>query len=402
MLLTSWQSLSTAHWLSARVQYCNVPTHCALLRPLLLLPCAESLVAQAGPGGAYEHTLLVVLSDHGQTLGGDHGGGTPDETDSILVAMSLRLMNETLQQQQNTAAGRRTQHDQRSGHRDSQVLQELMHAGGYTDTQQQGGGATASSSEADAGAAAGCMDDAAETCASNEPSAVQAPALSDLMVCRNTVPQIDLTPLLAYLLGVPIPFGNLGKMPPHLFAALAAPQGSSTEASLWLPQYSAALSANAAQVNSYLNRYAAVGGLPAAQLASVNARYASLQQQQQAVSTSPPGSQKESPIEQQPDSVGPASGNAAGLDDSAELQHLVAAQLSYLAAAADLARRRFTLFQQGPIWAGCLLGVLLLVAQLLYLRCGWLTKCKASACTYPCGHEPEPFCSHTMHTCIRE
>lgn len=332
-------------------------------------------MAQAGPGGAYEHTLLVVLSDHGQTVGGDHGGGTPDETDSILVALSLRLMNETLQQQQNTAGGGNTQHDKRSGHRDSQVLQQLMHAGGYTDTQQQGGGSATPSSESDAGTAAGCVDAAAEACASKEPSAVQAPALSDLMVCRNTVPQIDLTPLLAYLLGVPIPFGNLGKMPPHLFAALAAPQGSSTEASLWLPQYSAALAANAAQVNSYLNRYAAVGGLPAAQLASVNGRYASLQQQQQELSTRSAGSHKESLDEQPPDSAGTTGRNAAGLDDGAKLQHLVAAQLSYLAAAADLARRRFTLFQQGPIWAGCVLGVLLLVAQLLYLRCGWLTNC---------------------------
>jgi hypothetical protein len=63
--------------------------------------------------------------------------------------------------------------------------------------------------------------------------------------------QIDLTPTVAHLLGVPIPFGNLGKLPPHLFAALAV--NSSTRAAdspaiAWLSQYAAALHANAQQV----------------------------------------------------------------------------------------------------------------------------------------------------------
>jgi hypothetical protein len=44
----------------------------------------------------------------------------------------------------------------------------------------------------------------------------------------------------------------------------------------------------------------------------------------------------------------------------------VMAQLAYLAAAADVARRRFTLFEQGPIWFGCGAGVLVLTLQLLH------------------------------------
>jgi hypothetical protein len=51
-----------------------------------------------------------------------------------------------------------------------------------------------------------------------------------------------------------------------------------------------------------------------------------------------------------------------------QLESLVAAQLSYLSAAAGLARRRFTLFQQGPMWLGCGLGLLLLGWQLWQLR----------------------------------
>lgn len=34
---------------------------------------------QSGPGNLHENTLLVVLGDHGQTLNGDHGGGSAEE-----------------------------------------------------------------------------------------------------------------------------------------------------------------------------------------------------------------------------------------------------------------------------------------------------------------------------------
>lgn len=34
---------------------------------------------QSGPGGSHEDTMLLVLGDHGQTLHGDHGGGTSEE-----------------------------------------------------------------------------------------------------------------------------------------------------------------------------------------------------------------------------------------------------------------------------------------------------------------------------------
>jgi hypothetical protein len=295
------------------------------------------LVAQAGAGGNYEDTLLVVLSDHGQTQGGDHGGGTPDETDSILITISLKYMNATLQQAQDGAAGA----DAGPGTtRDPDLLLHLLVASGYA-------GSAVAGQHASAGQAAA--------------------ALSVLMVCRNTVPQIDLTPLLAHALGVPIPFGNLGKVPPHLFATLAAPQEPSAAAAAWLPEYSAALAANAVQVHTYLNRYAAVGGLPAAQLAAVNGLYAALQDKQ--------ATWRQQQQQQQAQGDMPAGAGCAGMDSMAvgsagvaQLDALVGMQLQFLDAAADLARRRFTLFQQGPIWAGCVLGVVVLGMQLWYLR----------------------------------
>ncbi|KAM0948388.1 putative Type I phosphodiesterase/nucleotide pyrophosphatase/phosphate transferase [Dioscorea sansibarensis] len=50
----------------------------------------EVLMNQSGPGGLHENTLLIVMGDHGQTLNGDHGGGTAEEVETSLFAMSLR------------------------------------------------------------------------------------------------------------------------------------------------------------------------------------------------------------------------------------------------------------------------------------------------------------------------
>lgn len=37
------------------------------------------LQRQSGKGGLHENTLLLVMGDHGQTVNGDHGGGSPEE-----------------------------------------------------------------------------------------------------------------------------------------------------------------------------------------------------------------------------------------------------------------------------------------------------------------------------------
>ncbi|KAL1195447.1 hypothetical protein V5N11_030721 [Cardamine amara subsp. amara] len=48
------------------------------------------LESQAGPGGLHESTMLIVMGDHGQTLNGDHGGGTPEEVETSMFAMSTK------------------------------------------------------------------------------------------------------------------------------------------------------------------------------------------------------------------------------------------------------------------------------------------------------------------------
>ena len=52
----------------------------------------EALLEKAGPGGKHENTLLVVLGDHGMTAEGEHGGGLPEETDTVIFALSLRRL----------------------------------------------------------------------------------------------------------------------------------------------------------------------------------------------------------------------------------------------------------------------------------------------------------------------
>ncbi|XP_072967015.1 GPI ethanolamine phosphate transferase 3 [Typha angustifolia] len=44
----------------------------------------------SSPGGIHENTLLLVMGDHGQTLNGDHGGGTAEEVETSLFAWGPR------------------------------------------------------------------------------------------------------------------------------------------------------------------------------------------------------------------------------------------------------------------------------------------------------------------------
>ncbi|WCJ41278.1 GPI ethanolamine phosphate transferase 2 [Euphorbia peplus] len=57
---------------------------------LILEKVIQELENQSGPGGKHENTLLLVMGDHGQTLNGDHGGGSAEEVDTSLFAMSFK------------------------------------------------------------------------------------------------------------------------------------------------------------------------------------------------------------------------------------------------------------------------------------------------------------------------
>jgi phosphatidylinositol glycan class O len=217
-----------------------------LLAPLLHIACCRqmdsqvqevvrALLEQAGPGGAHERTLLLVSGDHGQTLGGDHGGGSPEEVDSALVAVDMKAL--------------------------------------YESSRGVGIGAeSVAGAGSDLGAPAACRSNCSCGVEGNQ--------------CAPDLPQTDLTPTLAAMLGLPTPFGNIGKLSAELWQLTAAhlPAGSddaltpAAAAEAWERSLSEAVLANAAQVNTYLNTYADTAGASFSRvaLAGLNSLFATL------------------------------------------------------------------------------------------------------------------------------
>ena len=164
----------------------------------------KAVVAAMASDDAFDRALLIVMGDHGMTMHGDHGGGTPEETDSFLFAYHPRAA---------AAAADRPRGDARREDRAAGVF------------------------------------------------------------AFETMPQIDFAPALSLLLGVPIPFGNLGSVPRRLWDVAHAwerskpekandeKRNAETEARLDA-RYSGATRVTAAQVRRYLARYASEAGNP--------------------------------------------------------------------------------------------------------------------------------------------
>lgn len=151
------------------------------------------------------HALLTAAA--GQTLSGDHGGGSPEEVDSALVVI------------------------------DPAALRSLGQLEGHS-----GGGSSARGWSAQRGALWGPA--ACRRNCSCGPDANQ---------CAADLAQMDLTSTLAALLGVAIPFGNLGKVSPELWGFAAVDDDGSEEseqgaAAASDERLAAVLHANAEQV----------------------------------------------------------------------------------------------------------------------------------------------------------
>ncbi|PRW57424.1 GPI ethanolamine phosphate transferase 3 [Chlorella sorokiniana] len=232
----SWGGLLVAHYLG--VDHCGhtygvaSSEMAAKLRQMddHVRQVVAALVQLAGPGGPHERTLLLVSGDHGQTLGGDHGGGSPEEVDSALVAVDIKAL------------------------RDAQQAQQAQQASGSTGA-AAALAALAGPGGSGLGAPAACRADCSCGVERNQ--------------CAPDLPQMDLTPTLAALLGLPTPFGNLGKLSaelwqlaaPHLPAAAAGEAGSRDGLrAAWEDSLAAALLANVRQVHTYLHTYAATPG----------------------------------------------------------------------------------------------------------------------------------------------
>lgn len=124
----------------------------------------------------YTNAMLFVFGDHGMTDNGDHGGGTPEEVDSFLLA--------------------------------------------YHPWASKGVTCRSSESEED-----------------------------------ESLPQIDFAPTMAAIMGVPTPFGNLGKVNEDVFRLALSADLSSDDGFDWRAAYVRALRANIEQVWNYTQSY---------------------------------------------------------------------------------------------------------------------------------------------------
>lgn len=62
----------------------------------ILEKVVDVLESQSDTGGRHENTLLLVMGDHGQTLNGDHGGGSAEEVETSLFAMSFNKLSASM------------------------------------------------------------------------------------------------------------------------------------------------------------------------------------------------------------------------------------------------------------------------------------------------------------------
>ncbi|GAU16760.1 hypothetical protein TSUD_200030 [Trifolium subterraneum] len=142
----------------------------------------EVLESQSGPGGLHENTLLVVMGDHGQTLNGDHGGGSAEEVETAMFAMSFK-----------------------------------------------------------------------------EPLSSVPPEF-DSYSCQ--IDLLDFAVTMSALLGIPFPYGSIGRINPELYALGAGSWKSDAslkqpESDIWMKSYANALCINTWQVKRYIDAYSA-------------------------------------------------------------------------------------------------------------------------------------------------
>ncbi|XP_020575148.1 GPI ethanolamine phosphate transferase 3 [Phalaenopsis equestris] len=187
----------------------------------ILEEVVEVLKNQSGPGGLHENTLFIVMGDHGQTLNGDHGGGTAEEVETSLFALSLS----------NSSAPVASVLDNNYCHLD----------------------------------------------------------LDGNKICIGTFQQLDFSVTMASLLGIPFPFGSIGRVNLELYALIRRTWetcikgdekfGSHSQLESWMLNYVNNLCVNSWQVKRYIDLYSitSVIGLPAEDLRYINSLYSQAQ-----------------------------------------------------------------------------------------------------------------------------
>ncbi|KAK3160010.1 hypothetical protein QOZ80_1BG0054120 [Eleusine coracana subsp. coracana] len=181
----------------------------------------DTLRSLSKPGGPHENTLLLVMGDHGQTLNGDHGGGTAEEVETSLFAWSPKAPPDAV----------------------LSVLRESS-----------------------------CVID-----------------MHGKEVCISTMQQLDFAATISALLGIPFPFGSIGRVNPDLYALSAGTWDSKrmganactsqNDVEAWMRRYAEVLCINSWQVKRYVDVYSATSviGFPSEVLQQVTDLYSKAQ-----------------------------------------------------------------------------------------------------------------------------
>ncbi|PKA63040.1 hypothetical protein AXF42_Ash007836 [Apostasia shenzhenica] len=194
-----------------------------LIAHFLGVEVVQVLKRQSGPGCLHENTLLLVLGDHGQTLNGDHGGGTTEEVETALFAMSLRRPPTSVP-----------------------AIIDTSFCNVNLDRQK---------------------------------------------ICIGVLQQVcvwlDFAVTVTALLGIPFPFGSIGRVNPELYALAggtwdwknAGQYESCSNLESWMLNYVKTLCINSWQVKRYIDLYSATSviGLPTEDLHRMTGLYAEAQ-----------------------------------------------------------------------------------------------------------------------------
>ena len=184
----------------------------------------------AGPGGEHEGTLLLVWGDHGQTGGGDHGGGTPAEVDSALVAVDLAALDR-LRRGGRAAAGSTVADAVAPGSERTKTAAAVAKAVVAAGAGQQASAASEGSCSAgDTGGAQQCdasrqrvgrieAERLRQRGANVAPQTfIEGARRGGRHAMWRELPQVDYAPTVAAMLGLPTPYGSIGRVSPHLWA----------------------------------------------------------------------------------------------------------------------------------------------------------------------------------------
>ncbi|XP_066311689.1 uncharacterized protein [Miscanthus floridulus] len=253
----------------------------------------DTLRSLSKPGGTHENTLLLVMGDHGQTLNGDHGGGTAEEVETSLFAWSPRTPPDA-------------------------VLSVLDDSSCNVD-------------------------------------------LHGKEVCVSTMQQLDFAVTISALLGIPFPFGSIGRVNPELYALSTGTwvnQRIGTNActaqddlEAWMGRYAEVLYVNCWQVKRYIDQYSATSviGFPLEDLQHITDLYSRAQENWSAslitTCSSETGSQEK-----------------VGGKGSVLLQQIDAYN-DFLQSFAKLARSAWTEFDLWSMGVGLLLMILSVIIQ---------------------------------------